>query len=117
MVQYEFTDHTADIGIRFSAPDLPALFAEAAHALYHLISGETGFSGERETAIRVDGADWPDLMVNWLRELLYLHTGEGMLVRRVCVLSLNEYQICARIYYDEYSPDRPVCVREIKAVT
>jgi SHS2 domain-containing protein len=65
----------------------------------------------------VSGVDWADLMINWLREILYLWNGKERLVKSVKILSLSEKNISAIIYFDAYKPDRHLIKTEIKAVT
>ena len=67
--------------------------------------------------IEVSGDDWCDLMVNWLREVLYLWNGKELLVKKARILSLSETQLSATIEYDPFNPDRHVIKTEIKAVT
>ena len=56
-------------------------------------------------------------MVNWLRELLYLWTGEEKLVKAVDMLSISKYELTADVQYEQYDPERHVIKGEIKAVT
>ncbi|WP_166405279.1 archease [Desulfonema ishimotonii] len=111
------TDHTADLGIRVFGQDLQALFADAAHALSDLITDVSRLDGSETREFHISGDDWPDLMVNWLREALYLWTGEEMLIRRAEVLSMSEYALHARVSCDPYAPDLHTIRHEIKAVT
>jgi SHS2 domain-containing protein len=73
--------------------------------------------GRDSCNITASGEDWSDLMINWLREILYLWNGREMLVKSVQILSLSENKISAKIYFDAYMPDRHTIKTEIKAVT
>ncbi|MEJ2658936.1 MAG: archease, partial [Desulfobacterales bacterium] len=70
--QYELIDHTADFGIRVFGSDSRELFANAAWALFDIITETEALTGNDSCRITVTGDDWSDLMVNWLREVLYL---------------------------------------------
>ncbi len=56
-------------------------------------------------------------MVNWLREVLYLWTGEEKLVKKAQIVSLSEHELSANAMYDTYEPDHYIIKNEIKAVT
>ena len=72
---------------------------------------------EKELKINVTGSDWSDLMINWLRELLYLWAGKEMLVGEVNIFFISEYELSAKVKYDPYKSDRHVITNDIKAVT
>ena len=114
---YSLIDHTADIGIRVRSATAEALFAEAAAAMFDLICDRRQITPDNHRCIKVAGSDWPDLMVNWLRELLYLFSGEMQLVKSVQISQLEAYHIHARA--DIAAMDAGHCAirHEIKAVT
>jgi len=116
-MKYELIDHTADFGIRVFSADLQTLFADAACALYDVITELELVEGLNDIDICVSGDDLPDLMVNWLREVLYLWTGKQELVKTVKILSLSEYGLRATVKTDTYDPERHIIKNEIKAVT
>jgi SHS2 domain-containing protein len=117
MKTYQLIDHTADFGIQVAGEDLAALFTNAGLALFDLLSDATEREGADKQAVCVKGADWPDLMVNWLRELLYLYAGEEKLVRTIQVESLVEAEISATVTFDFFDPACHEIKNEIKAVT
>lgn len=115
--RYELIDHTADLGLRIFGRDLPDLFEAAAFAVFDRITHIGALQGMERQVLEISGADWPDLMVNWLRELLYLWNGERRLVKQARILTLREYHLSAEIHYDSFDPDRHRIEEEIKAVT
>ncbi|MBW2605302.1 MAG: archease [Deltaproteobacteria bacterium] len=115
--KYHLIDHTADVGIRVFGSDSQALFTNAALALFDVITEVDVLKGRDSCNITASGEDWSDLMINWLREILYLWNGREMLIKSVRILSLSENKISARIYFDAYVPDRHTIKTEIKAVT
>ena len=116
-MKYRLIDHTADFGIHVFGTNSKDLFANAAHALFDLITDIDALKGLEETDIQISGEDWPDLMVNWLRELLYLWSGKQVLVKKVHILSLTENELSANVMTGPYDPDRHAVKIEIKAVT
>ena len=116
-MKYRLIDHTADFGIHVFGSDLKDLFTNAAFAMFDQITIVKDLQPGKKLKIHVTGSDWPDLMVNWLRELLYLWTGKERLVGKVSILSISEYKLSATVKYDPYNSDRHVITNDIKAVT
>jgi SHS2 domain-containing protein len=115
--KYSVIDHTADFGIHVYGSDSKELFANAAWAVFDLITEMDRLTGFDSCDIEVSGDDWPDLMVNWLREVLYLWNGKELLVKKARILSLSETELTATLKCDSFNPDRHVIKTEIKAVT
>lgn len=72
---FEVFEHTADVGIRVRAPDLPTLFVDAARGLFSvLVTNLDAVRPVHEERIRVAGnpAQCDDLLFDWLAELLYV---------------------------------------------
>ena len=114
---YSLIDHTSDLGILVRGHDPSQLFANAALALFDIIAGGSHIECRAELTLEISGNDWADLMINWLRELLYLWNGKRRLVHSLKILSLAEYSLTAVLRYDLYAPERHTVNREIKAVT
>jgi SHS2 domain-containing protein len=115
--KYNLIDHTADFGMQVFGTDSQELFINAALALFDIITEMRVLKGCDSCNITASGEDWPDLMINWLREILYLWNGKERLVKSVRILSLSETEISAKIYFDAYIPHRHTINIEIKAVT
>jgi len=115
--KYKLIDHTADFGIQVFGSDPQELFTNAALALFDVITETDVLTGRDSCNITASGEDWSDLMINWLREILYLWNGKEMLIKSVQILSLSENKIFAKIYFDAFKPDRHTIKTEIKAVT
>ena len=114
---YRITDHTADLGVVLTARDGPALYALAAQALFEQLAAPETLAARERRAITVEGGDPTDLMVNWLRELLYLWHGHQLLVARVEIEALNATRLQATLDCDRFDPRRHEIRTEIKAVT
>ena len=110
-------DPTADCGIQVFGKDLKALFENAGMALFDLIADVGLVKSGFEHSVQVSGSDWPDLMVNWLRELLYLWTGKELLVKEIDVLEISEFKVGANIRGEPFNTNRHRLNHEIKAVT
>jgi SHS2 domain-containing protein len=86
---YTLIDHTADLGMRVSAPTVEALFVEAALALCGIMGGLTPSEEERLT-VRCTGIDRVDLLVRWLQEVLFLVEVKGFRVAEIVVEHLTD---------------------------
>ncbi len=115
--KYRIIDHTADIGVHVYGADPQKLFANAAYALFDLITDLKTLKGDHTKKITVTGENWSDLMVNWLRELLYFWAGRERLVKQAEILAISQNKLIASLKYDPYDPNRHIIKDEIKAVT
>jgi SHS2 domain-containing protein len=73
MARFEILEHTADVGIKAEAVDLPGVFEQATLGLL-AINGTWAPGGEptEEVPIEVEAADPGGLLVDWLEEVLYV---------------------------------------------
>jgi SHS2 domain-containing protein len=114
---YELIDHTADIGIRVTGKTMRDLFETAALAMFEQISDPSELVGTHTKDIHVKGIDPSDLLINWLRELLWCWTIDNCLVSGVFINEMNNDHLSARISYDEFNPQSHEILKDIKAVT
>jgi SHS2 domain-containing protein len=110
---YELIDHTADMGIRVSAPSMEGLFEEAAYALADILGGRCG-EGLQEVMVESQGIDGVDLLVRWLQEILYLMEVKGFRLRAATIQRLTE-TLALGVIQGSYTTE-PLTT-EIKAVT
>jgi SHS2 domain-containing protein len=114
---YETFDHTADLGLRIRAPDLNALFAEAALALFStLVEDLNTVASVDRIALAIAGDDREYLLYDWLKELLYLFDAEHLLLRRF-VVEVGEHGLEASAWGERYDPARHELAHEVKAIT
>ncbi|MFO7838932.1 MAG: archease [Desulfosalsimonadaceae bacterium] len=114
---YELIDHTADLGVCVTAESLEELFETAAHAMFEQIVDPGSLSGKHSTAIQVCGIDLPDLMINWLRELLFIWNGLESLLKKAHIENIKETELAASIWFDSFDAKRHDILTDIKAVT
>jgi SHS2 domain-containing protein len=114
---YKLLDHTADLRIRVFGADPAGLFANAGLALFDLIAGPLPSSADQWVPLTVSADDRADLLINFLRELLYLWTGEDKMVTMITIETVSETGVHARIGLVDYRPDIHLIGHEIKAVT
>lgn len=114
---YELLDHTADFGIHVFGDTATSLFQNAAMALMDQLVETVDLLAREEKQMVIQGNDWPDLMVNWLREILYLWVGKELFVQSIQIESIAEKCLTAHLWVDPFSAERHKLISEIKAVT
>ena len=123
MKKYRLLDHTADIGWEIFGKTRKELFAHSVAALFESMlerrkSLETNdYKTLKERSISVAGEDLEDLLVNFLREVLYLFNGERWVVIDCRPLQITNKHIVAVLTSEPYSRAKHQVKMEIKAVT
>ncbi len=115
--KYAVFDHTADLGVEIYGKDEKELFSNAAHALFDIMTDINIVYPKTERDIRVEGSGLEDLMVNFLREILYLFNGEGLSLHNFLVSEMDSYHIKGTVRGEKIDPDRHCLNMEVKAVT
>ncbi len=116
-MKYRILDHTADFGIQVFGQSAQDVFIQAAYAMMEQIVNRKALEVKFENQLVIEGFDWPDLMVNWLRELLFLWSGNEWLMKRALINTLSPNRLSAVLKLDVYSAKRHVIKNEIKAIT
>ena len=114
---FEFISTTADMGFITWADDLPQLFARAAAALFTIITNPQEVTPEHPIQIQVKAPNWPDLVVNWLSEILYQQEVRGMLFAKAEIEQIQPHSLQASLWGEPYNPSRHIIKREVKAIT
>ena len=115
--KYYLIDHTADVGLHVLGDDAGTLFKNAAQAMFEQIADIRGHAEPQIITIEVRGVDWPDLMVNWLRELLYYWTVKELLLKNAKIVAISKTDLISEVELEPYRPDLHALNRDIKAVT
>ncbi len=115
--QYEYFDHTADIGVRIFGATLEELFRNGAVALYDTLGKFAVKRGSVERVIEVSSDGTEELMVEWLSELLFHFDAHRELYRRFDFDRLDPGRLRAHVHGAaiDLSHSKPNC--ELKAVT
>jgi len=95
---FEILDHTADVGIIAYGADLRQAFANAARALFSLITELDDVEEVLHQDIVVNASDVESLLVAWLNELVYRFDTEGVLFKRFDITHLEDTRLKARSY-------------------
>jgi len=117
MKPYRVFDHTADLGIEIFGGTQQALFIHAAFALFDLMADLHTVRLKESRRVSVEGADREDLLVNYLREVLYLFNGEKLLLKHFSIDAMDDRHLTGDVQGETFDPCRHLLKREIKAVT
>ena len=93
------------------------LFANAAFAVFDILADLSHVSPVVERKIVVDGEGWEDLLVNYLREVLYMYNGEGLLLKEFSVVDIDPRHLEGKVAGEPFDPAKHTINTEIKAVT
>jgi SHS2 domain-containing protein len=119
MGRFETFEHTADLGLRIYARDLPDLFRTAAEALFDVIVANRGDVQAVETELFSLTADsTEDLLIKWLNELIFRSETQHRLYARFDVtLDEDGRRLEATIGGEPIDRGRHVLDHEVKAAT
>lgn len=114
---YETFEHTADLGLRVKAADLPTLFAEAARGLMSVIVANLDeVKPVREMTLEVAGDALDELLFDWLSEVLYAFESEHLLLSEFAV-ELTGVGLKATARGEPLDVGRHQLEHEVKAIT
>lgn len=116
---HEIFEHTADLGLRATAPTLERLMAEAARGLFEIIAGDLAQLRPRPDhaeRFNVAGTDPTWLLFDWISELHAAFELRRMLFGAFDV-SIDATGLHATAHGEPYEPARHTLAHEIKAIT
>jgi SHS2 domain-containing protein len=117
MDRYKVFDHTADLGLEIYGKTVNELFANAAFAVFDIITDLKYVSSIVAREIIVEGEGWEDLLVNYLREILYMFNGEGLLLKEYSIIEIDPQHLQGRVSGELFNPSKHRINTEMKAVT
>jgi protein archease len=114
--KYRVTTRQSDLAVKVLGNSQADLFANSAFALFDVMTDVEKVAIQDRMPLEVEGADRDDLMVNWMRELLYLYQGSGYLLREFHIREAKETSVKAEVCGEKIDPDRHEIKKEILAV-
>jgi len=114
---FEIVDHTADVGVIAYGADLNQAFANAARALFSLITELDDVEEFLHRDIELTAPDQESLLVAWLNQLIYLFDTENIVFKRFDVTKLNNRQLKARSYGEKVNSSKHRLKTGVKAAT
>jgi SHS2 domain-containing protein len=114
---HELFEHTADLGLRATAPNLPSLFAEMAACLVSaMLEDPMSVRPAQDVQIVLAGEDREFLLFDWLKELLLRFETDHVLFAAFDV-KVTDTGLTATARGEPYDPARHVLAHEVKAIT
>jgi SHS2 domain-containing protein len=114
---YETFEHTADLGLRVRASDLPTLFSDAARGLFSMIVPDSeSVRPVEETSFAIEGTDSELLLFDWLNELLFTFETRRLLLTQFDVV-LDDCGLRATARGEVFDEERHQLDHEVKAIT
>jgi SHS2 domain-containing protein len=117
MQPFRVLEHTADIGFEAFGATRQEVFANAARALTHLMVDVETIEPQEKLSLRTEASDMPNLLVNWLSEVLYLFDAEGWVFRDFEFEDLTDHSLAAMARGEKFDRRRHQVKLLVKAVT
>jgi len=114
---FEIVNHTADVGIIAYGADISQAFANAAKALFSLITELDDVEEVIYRDIELVAPDQESLLVEWLNELIYLFDVENIIFKRFDITELNNIRLKARSYGEKIDSSKHKLKTGVKAAT
>ena len=114
---YRITKHQSELAVRVVGNSQADLFANSALTLFDvMVTDVQKIDCKESIPLEVEGTDRDDLMVNWVRELLYLYQGSGYLLKEFLIREVKDTLVKADVRGEKIDPDRHEIQQEIAAV-
>jgi SHS2 domain-containing protein len=118
MKAYTLIDHTADVGIKAYGKSLSEAFQNAAKGMFDIIIDKSEIENIGQYNIKLEADDLEQLLVDWLSELLYIHSTKNIVFGFFKVdLDEKKKTLSATIFGEKLDMGKHKIGSEIKAVT
>jgi len=114
--RYRVTTRQSELVVKIFGASQADLFVNSAWALFNVMTDVDKIAVKDRLPLEVDGTDRDDLMVNWVRELLYLYQGSGYLLKEFYIREAKDTRVTAEVCGEKIDPDRHEIKKEITAV-
>jgi len=114
---FEIVNHTADVGIIAYGADVRQAFANAARALFSLITELDDVEEVLYRDIELTVSEQESLLVGWLNELIYLFDVENIIFKRFDITEISNTQLKARSYGEKIDSSKHKLKTGVKAAT
>ena len=114
---FEFIDHTADIGILAYGLDIKQVFANAARGLFSIITELDGITATEKRDVKITAPDREALLINWLNELIYLFEVKEMLFIKFEITAVSNTELRAKVFGEKINLAKHELKTQVKAAT
>jgi SHS2 domain-containing protein len=115
--RYRHLEHTSDLAVEIPGSDMPELFRNAAFAVFDNILNLDQVRPEQAQVVELDAATPEELLLDWLRELLFRFATGFFVVKDVPRLAITGTHLSAQLRGEEFDPQRHRVKIEIKTPT
>jgi SHS2 domain-containing protein len=105
------------VGIIVYGGDVKELFANAALALFSLITEPESIQEKSHLNLTVSSDERDTLLVEWLNELIYFFDAKHILFNRFDIQSLTQNELKATCHGEGFDPMKHKIKRGVKAAT
>jgi SHS2 domain-containing protein len=113
---YRLTTRQSELAVKVVGNSQAELFANSAFALFDVMTDVEKIEIKEQLPLEVEGMDRDDLLVNWMRELLYLYQGSGYMLKEFRIQDVKDTVVKAQVCGEKIDPDRHEIRKEIGAV-
>ena len=121
MTLYKLIDHTADLGIEITGRTKKELFTKALWSLMDILivreAPLKSAKSRKQKSLTVEGSDVADLLINFLREILYLVNGKAFIIGTCEITECGSKKLATRLWLEPYNRKKHAIKTEVKAVT
>jgi SHS2 domain-containing protein len=114
--RYRVTAHQSELAVKVFGSSQVELFQNSGWALFDVTTDIDTIDCKDSVPLEVEGTDRDDLLVNWVRELLYLYQGSGYLLREFRISELGDKLVKAEACGEKVDPDRHEIKKEVVAI-
>jgi SHS2 domain-containing protein len=114
--RYRITPHHSELAVKVFGSSQLELFQNSGWALFDVTTDIEKIETKDCVPLEVEGTDQDDLLVNWVRELLYLYQGSGYLLKEFRINELGDKLVKAEACGEKIDPDRHEIKKEIMAI-
>ena len=118
-VDYEYIEHTADIGIKAYGARLEQVFENAAQGMFSIMYEvlDTGYDTVLDVVVKEKTDNKEQLLLDWLNELLFLSNTKHMVFVAFKVEKLDGSRLVAKAFGSAFDPKKHRYKTEIKSTT
>ena len=118
MDKYELIDHTADVGVKAYGKTIAECFENAAKGMFDIITDNSEIENIGQYDIILEADELEQLLVDWLSELLFLNSSQGLVFGFFKVeLDKKNNKLKGRVFGEKFELPKHKIGAEIKAVT
>src|SRR5713226_5371912 len=101
---YRLTTRQSELAVKVVGNSQAELFAHSAFALFDVMTDVEKIEIKEQLPLEVEGMDRDDLLVNWMRELLYLYQGSGYMLKEFIIREVKDTFVKAEVCGEKIDP-------------